>query len=127
MQTYSYTGDDFRVLLESGDWKIGLLRYADRFARPDRFERHLQTDEAFALLRGSATLYVRRDEKIESAPLLAGQVILVPAGEWHQIVVSRDADVLVVENRDTSAANTEKDPPLFAGQTPSTGRKTVCP
>ena len=112
MQTYSYTGDDFRVLLESGDWKIG---------------RHLQTDEAFALLRGSATLYVKRDEKIESAPLLAGQVILVPAGEWHQIVVSRDADVLVVENRDTSAENTEKDPPLFAGQTPSTGRKTVCP
>ena len=29
-------------------------------------------------------------------------------GEWHHIVVSPDASVLIVENADTSAANSDK-------------------
>ena len=37
-----------------------------------------------------------------------GDVYTVPAAVWHHIVVSEDASVLVVENRNTSKENTEK-------------------
>lgn len=37
-----------------------------------------------------------------------GTVYNVPAMEWHHIVVSGDATVMVVEDSDTSKENTEK-------------------
>ena len=37
-----------------------------------------------------------------------GIVYNVPKCEWHHIVVSEDALVMVVENSDTSKENTEK-------------------
>ena len=56
------------------------------------------------LVSGKATLYTDR----EAVEMEQGSVYTVPAGVWHHIVVSRDANVLVVENRNTSIENTEK-------------------
>ena len=36
------------------------------------------------------------------------EIYTVPVGVWHHIVVSADANVVVVENRNTSKENTEK-------------------
>lgn len=94
----------FRVMVESGEWKIGLLRYNERFSRFAELERHMLTDEVFVLLSGVATLYT----ETEALAMEQGNVYTVPAAVWHHIVVSEDASVLVVENRNTSAENTEK-------------------
>lgn len=61
---YAYGGTDFHTAFVSGDWKIGLLRYSERFAKPGVWERHLQTDEVFVLLSGAASLYERQKETI---------------------------------------------------------------
>lgn len=104
MDIYEYNGEDFKAVLSTDNWKIGLLRYSERFSDFCVQERHLMTDEAFILLEGSAVLQVD-DRKTEMQKL---KVYNIKQGEWHHIVVSTDATVLVVENSDTCSTNTEK-------------------
>ena len=104
IEVSTHGGEGFRVLTSYGEWKIGMLRYNERFSRLGEMERHLLTDEVFVLLRGKATLYTDK----ETLEMEQGTVYTVPVGVWHHIVISRDADVLVVENKSTSIDNTEK-------------------
>jgi mannose-6-phosphate isomerase-like protein (cupin superfamily) len=104
IEEFSYTDEGWKVLMESGEWKIGMLRYNERFGRFSELEKHNLTDEAFVLLAGSATLYTD-SEQMNMKPLT---VYNIPKGVWHHIVVSEDASVLVVENSNTSKENTEK-------------------
>ncbi len=100
----THTGEGFRVLCESGEWKIGFLHYCERFSACTEMERHRLTDESFVLLAGRAILYTEQ----EQIPMAPETLYTVPAGEWHHIVVSPDAAVMVVENRNTARENTEK-------------------
>lgn len=71
-------------------------------------ERHNQTDEAFILVKGEATLYIADKEiNVTEYKMERGALYNVPKGEWHHIVVSRDALVAVVENSDTSSENSD--------------------
>ena len=99
-----HTDGGFKVMVESGEWKVGMLRYNERFSRLGEMERHLLTDEVFILLSGSATLYTDG----ETIKMEVGTVYTVPQEVWHHIVVSEDASVVVVENRNTSIENSEK-------------------
>ena len=103
IEKHSYLCEDFKVAMSYEGWKIGLLRYSDRFSKFDRLERHMLTDEAFILLSGKAVLYTDSEE-IEMLPCI---VYNVPKAEWHHIVVSPDATVMVVENSSTSDENTQ--------------------
>ena len=104
IEDYTYDGEDFCAVFSSADWKIGLLRSSERFSHLGQLERHLETDEVFVLLCGSATLYTDTESK-EMKPC---HVYNIPCGIWHHIVVSEDALVMVAENQNTSKANTEK-------------------
>ena len=104
VQISRFTGTDFQVMTQFDGWKIGLLRHSQRFSACCQMERHLETDEVFVLLEGSATLYVE-DQKI---PMEKYTIYNVRKAAWHHIVVSEDATVLVVENSNTSRDNTEK-------------------
>ena len=98
-----HLGQGFKVMTEFEGWKIGFLRYSDRFSKFDRLERHLLTDEVFVLLDGEAVLYTDKEEiKMEK-----NFIYNLPKAEWHHIVVSKDAYVMVVENANTGDDNTE--------------------
>ena len=99
----SFTGQDFCVVKQFEGWKIGFLRYSQRFSSFDRLERHMLTDEAFILLEGEATLYT----DTESVKMQKNVVYNIPKGGWHHITVSLDATVMVVENSSTSQENTQ--------------------
>lgn len=104
IQKLSFNGEDFKVMMRFEGWKIGFLRYSERFSKFCQLERHLETDEAFVLLDGSATLYTE-NEKI---PMQKCAIYNIPKGEWHHITVSDGATVMVVENSGTDKDNTEK-------------------
>ena len=109
MNTYDFDGNDFKCVFKTDGWKIGLLRFSDRFSKLSMFERHLNTPEIFVLLCGSAVLHERKsDGSVISTEMEFGKLYEIEAGNWHHITVSRDATVLVVENSDTSGENTEK-------------------
>ena len=104
IEAFSHIAEGFKVMTKYGKWQVGMLRYSERFSRLGEMERHMLTDEVFVLMTGEATLYTN-SEAVEMKP---NTVYTVPVGVWHHIVVSRDANVLVVENRNTSIENTEK-------------------
>ena len=102
-----YAGEDYSRLVSGAKWTVAALNYAPRFDEANivDLERHLLTDESFVLLAGEATLLVGEEaERVKMDPL---KVYNVRAGAWHNIFVSRDARVLVIENADTSKDNTE--------------------
>lgn len=103
----SYSGSDFRRLVEYDGWSVAFLRYSERFASKCVLERHSQTDEVFVLLEGEAVLYVK-DAEIAEIPMEKNKVYNIKRGVWHHITVSPDATVMVVENRNTSKENTER-------------------
>ena len=104
MEILSFDGEDFKAVTQFEGWKIGILRYSERFSSFKVEERHLETDEAFILLEGNATLYEEKKPYI----MEKCKVYNVKKGLWHHIVVSEDATVLVVENSNTTKENTER-------------------
>ncbi len=102
-----YTGEDFKAVMQFEGWKIGIIRYSERFSDLRVMERHNFTDEAFVLLEGEATLYIKSGETKEY-PMEKNKIYNVHKNVWHHIVVSKGATVLVVENSNTTKDNTEK-------------------
>ena len=104
IKVFEHFSEGFKVAAEYGEWKVGMLHYNERFSRFGEMERHMLTDEVFVLVSGRATLYTDS----EAVEMEQGSVYTVPAAVWHHIVVSEEATVIVVENRNTSIENTEK-------------------
>lgn len=104
IQQYEFDGEDFKAIFGFEGWKIGLLRYSDRFSEFKMLERHNETDEVFVLLEGNAILYTENQQ----LQMQKSVVYNIPKGVWHHITVSKEATVMVVENSNTSADNSER-------------------
>lgn len=102
-----YSNEGYKGVMSYGSWKVAFLNYARRFDENHfvKLERHLCTDEVFVLLFGEATLVC--GESKERIPMKQGYIYNVRKGEWHHIFVKEGTKVLIVENADTSPANTE--------------------
>ena len=110
LQVYETDVEDYRRLVDGSKWTVAALGHSERFdpRTPIRLERHLLTDETFVLLSGSATLIL--GESCERIPMERGKVYNITAGTWHHIQVEPGTQVLVIEDSDTSKANTERKP-----------------
>jgi len=109
VEILEFDGKDFKVVMQYEGWKVGLLRYSERFSSVKQMERHLLTDEVFVLLDGQATLYTMdQNNTIKKHDMDKKKVYQVKKNTWHHITVSHDATVLVIENSNTSKMNTEK-------------------
>jgi len=107
LDIYDYNGPDFQVVHSFGSWRVAYLRRSPRFTPEGmtQMERHMETDEIFVLLQGQATLLLGED--IVPQEMEQGKVYNIRKAVWHNILVSEDAKVLVVENTDTTAENSE--------------------
>jgi ureidoglycolate hydrolase len=113
LEVSAYTGEGYKPLVDFETWRVAYLRYIDEL-EPDniqRVERHLQTDEVFVLLTGQAVLFIGNGEEnvreLTAYSMKPCQLYNVKQNAWHTIVLSRDATVLLVENRDTGEDNSE--------------------
>jgi len=92
---------------------VAILRWeqALQAERIEFMERHTQTDEVFVLLAGQATLILGgidgMVEGIYPQVMENGKLYNVKQDVWHTVLLSRDASILIVENRDTGKENTE--------------------
>lgn len=111
IEKFRYDGEDLKVVKMYEGWQVSILRNSERFSASDHiWERHLLTDVVFVLLSGAAVLYAKNEdgvsEKVEMKPCT---VYNIPKKIWHHVIVADEkTTVLVIENSNTSQANTEK-------------------
>ena len=107
LEIFDYNGPGYDPTMHFGAWRVAFLNYGERFERENftQMERHLKTDEVFVLLSGRATLVI--GEQKQEYDMEPGKIYNVKQGVWHQILCSKDAKVLIVENHDTSVENSE--------------------
>lgn len=100
-----YTGEGYDRTHIFGTWCVAYLSWTAEYNKNTYMERHMKTDEVFVLLKGEATLMI--GENREPVKMEVGKIYNVKVGTWHNILVSRDASVLIAENSDTDKSNTE--------------------
>lgn len=113
LEIREYTGIGYQPMIDYADWRVAILNYLDD-VRPDRnksMERHLETDEVFVLTHGKAVLIMgghsAQADGIYPEAMQIGKIYNVKRNAWHTILMSRDASVLLVENKDTGKHNSE--------------------
>ena len=113
LEIRDYGGEGYQPLIDFGEWRVAFLRYVNDI-QPDlinSMERHTNTDEVFVLLNGRGALIMGGNgtevDSIISQRMESGKVYNIKRLAWHTILLSRDATVLLVENRDTSKHNSE--------------------
>ena len=113
IEILEYIGEGYKPLVDYGEWRVAVLRYIDEI-QPDRIkemERHTETDEVFVLFHGNGVLLVggsgSQVDAIYPQVMEYGKLYNIKRNVWHTILLSRDASVLLVENRNTSKINSE--------------------
>ena len=113
LQIHTYDGPGFKPLVAFSAWRVAILNFLEQLVpeRIDSMERHTETDEVFVLLCGQGVLVLGGNcdhvDGIYPQPMQTGVIYNVKRDAWHTILLSRDAAVLLVENRDTGDHNTE--------------------
>jgi len=113
LEIHDYHGEGYQPLVDYGDWRVAMLRFLEKLQpeQIDSMERHKETDEVFVLLGGQGVLILGGNQpQIEDISLYVmepGKVYNVKHQSWHSILLSRDASVSLVENKDVSPQNSE--------------------
>jgi mannose-6-phosphate isomerase-like protein (cupin superfamily) len=109
LQTHNFTEAGYQSLVFTDGWQVALLNWEPLFALQNagEIERHNQTDEVFVLWRGRGLIFVSDGERLQSQEMQPGVVYNVPQGVWHNLLASRDASWIIIENRDTHLGDTE--------------------
>lgn len=107
LKIVNYDNKGYFAPYSFGNWKIAFLNYADKFSRSEMsyLERHKETDEVFVLLAGAATLLL--GENMTEVELQEKKAYVVERDVWHNILLTEDAKILIVENADTGRHNSE--------------------
>ena len=111
LETYTYDGDGYHRGIEFESWTVAVLNWAERFDKIEKLERHNLTDEVFILVEGEATLIL--GEEMILVPMEKNKMYNVKAGAWHNVKVSHDCKIIIVENANTSRDNSEYIPVTF--------------
>lgn len=111
MKQYEIGARGFEVLHNSGGWRLAVHGYEEQtngLSSLAQWGRHLDSEEAFVLLKGKAWLSERSEEgELRTEPLKPLKVYLVETGTRHAIVVAEDTQVLIAENRNMDNSVTE--------------------
>jgi mannose-6-phosphate isomerase-like protein (cupin superfamily) len=108
-----HTGEDYLPLINFEGWRVAILNDASKFRRETMpyLERHNNTDEVFVLLEGNCTLYIGDGTSdfglITLLSMQRKKVYNIKKGVWHNLTCAPGTSVLIVENADTSPANSD--------------------
>ena len=114
LQIFSHEVSGYKPQVDFNTWRVALPNASDMYL-PNNityFDNHLETDEVFILLSGScALLLAGNDEKPHDTVchwLEEGKVYNVKSGTWHTLFMMPGSKLAVIENRDTSVANSPR-------------------
>ena len=105
IEIYDYTGESYEPTMNFGAWRVAFMNYADELEKLNKYERHLETDEVFVLIKGEASLFI--GEERERYDMEIGKFYNVKKNAWHSMSMTENSIVLIVENDNTGLENTE--------------------
>lgn len=101
----------FEVLHDSTEWRIAIHAYEEKVNGKSSFKnwgRHMDSQEAFLLLKGKGWLITSPDgEEAMIHELTGEEIVVVESGERHAILLGEDSAALIIENEDMSNSVTE--------------------
>jgi ureidoglycolate hydrolase len=113
LEIREFTGPGYQPVIDFSMWRVAILNYIEEIhpERIEKMERHNETDEVFVLIKGQGILFLgegnERVVKIHTQVLEPSKIYNVKRSVWHSIVLSKDGSVLIVENMNTSSANSD--------------------
>jgi len=116
LEIRDYTSEGYQPLIDFGAWRVAILRAIDELLPEnlDAMQRHDETDEVFVLLAGRCILFLGEGDEnvtaIHAVDMEPLKLYNVKRGVWHTHTLSEDATVLIVENVDTTDANSPQIP-----------------
>jgi hypothetical protein len=111
LDIHEHNGPDYKPLVDYGSWRVALMNYtADLLPEKiRRMQKHIETDEVFVLLVGRCILFLGEGDesvtRVHAVDMKPNRLYNVRKGAWHSHTFSEDAQVLIVENRDTVEYN----------------------
>jgi len=117
---------DYKPLIDYQTWRVALMNYTSELLpeKINRMQKHTGTDEVFVLLSGRCILFLGEGgdavTQVHAADMQPLRLYNVKRGVWHSHTFSEDAKVLIVENRDTTDANSP-----FVDLTPAQRQRVI--
>jgi len=109
LEILNFTEDGYKPLVFSADWQVAQLNWEPIFdlKNAGEIERHVHSDEVFVLWKGKAILFVSDEAELQVEEMQMGVIYNVRKGVWHNLLSTRDAAWIIVENRDTHLHDTD--------------------
>lgn len=110
----TFDGIGYQPVVDYESWRVAFLRYHPELLPENitQMQRHDETDEVFVLLEGQCILLIGEGKEeiacIHAVNMQPFLIYNVRRGCWHSHTLSKDAQVLIVENRETSDNNSPK-------------------
>lgn len=111
IEVWEHDKEGYLPLVDYESWRVAILNFSDDLLPENikAMQRHNETDEVFVLLRGQCILFIGDGDKIVTDIFAENmqpfKIYNVKKSVWHSHTLSRDAKVLIVENRNTTFDN----------------------
>jgi hypothetical protein len=110
LEIYTWDQTGYQPLVFCQGWQVALLNWEPVFdlEKAGEIERHNQTDEVFVLVKGRAVLFcITQNGQMQVEDMRPNVIYNVTQGTWHNLLATRDATWIIVEDRDTHLSDTE--------------------
>jgi len=111
LEVRDYAKEGYSPVVDYAEWRVAVLNFSNDLLPENitAMQRHNETDEVFVLLRGRCILFIGEGDKkvtdIFAENMQPFKIYNVKKSVWHTHTLSRDAKVLIVENRNTTFDN----------------------
>ena len=113
IEEYRHSKEGYNPYLIGPKWQVAQLNFQPDLA-PDAIKKvdiHYQTDETFLLMSGQAVLIAAEIQEnriaFEITTMKPKVLYNIPRGCWHNIALSRDAEVSITEDANTHLGDYE--------------------
>ncbi len=113
-EIYSYDDIGFKKVFNYKSWSIAYLNFIDELIVDNLkyVEAHHETDEAFILLNGNASIIIADNNltpmSFKKVKLELEKVFVVKSDSYHTLILDEDAKILIIEENNTNDDNTSK-------------------
>jgi mannose-6-phosphate isomerase-like protein (cupin superfamily) len=113
IEQYQISDNGYHPFLIRDGWQVAQLNYLpeQEIGNIVKLDIHHLTDEVFILLNGKAVLIGAEingnDVNFEVELMKPNITYNIPVGTWHNIAMSTDCEIIIVEKSDTHVADFE--------------------